>query len=136
MMRSLLRLRTPLSVARGDGSIKSGAEHWLAQRFSAVLLVFLGLWFVATVLSHLGLDAAGWRQVFATPFNALLSLAFLLSALFHGYLGMQVIIEDYIHHRGMRLACLWFIRALSLLAALGATLALIYLLMTHATPIA
>ncbi len=131
MMRDILKLRSPLSLAKGDGSTKSGAEHWLSQRFSAVLLVFLGLWFVATVLSGLGQDLEQWRALFAKPHNAFLSLAFMMSALFHGYLGMQVIIEDYIHHKGLRLTLLWAVKAAALGAGLAVSMAIFYLLIKH-----
>ncbi len=89
--------RSPLASAIGLGSSKSGVEHWWAQRFSAVALVPLTLWFVASMIAHTGSDYAGfvtWLKELPTTILMFL----LLVALFHHIaLGLRVVIEDYIH---------------------------------------
>jgi succinate dehydrogenase / fumarate reductase, membrane anchor subunit len=89
--------RSPLARAIGLGSAKSGMEHWWAERVSAVALVPLTLWFVASVIAHTESDYAGfviWLRQFPTTILIIL----LLVALFHHTaLGLQVVIEDYVH---------------------------------------
>jgi succinate dehydrogenase / fumarate reductase, membrane anchor subunit len=91
------RLRHPWAVARGLGSAKEGVTHWWAQRVSAVALLVLTPWFVVTVVSLLGVDALNARALLAEPLNATLMLAFVLALFWHARLGLQVVIEDYVH---------------------------------------
>jgi succinate dehydrogenase / fumarate reductase, membrane anchor subunit len=94
-------LQSPLKRARGHGSSHSGVHHWWLQRVSAVALVFLGLWFVFSV-SRLGrpeyFTYHAWLQ---EPQHALPMLGLVLAALYHGRLGLQVILEDYVHCRAL-----------------------------------
>ena len=89
--------RSPLASAIGLGSSKSGVEHWWAERVSAVALVPLTLWFVASMIAHTGNDYVGfvaWLKEFPTT----IPMVLLLVALFHHTaLGLQVVIEDYVH---------------------------------------
>jgi len=105
-------MRSPLARAIGLGSAKDGVGAWWAERVSAVALVPPTLWFVASIIAHTGSDHAalvGWLR---TPF-ASVAMAILLIALFyHTALGLQVVIEDYVHSGfkfaaviAMRLAC-------------------------------
>ena len=91
--------RSPLASAIGLGSSKSGVEHWWAERVSAVALVPLTLWFVASMIAHTGNDYVGfvaWLKEFPTT----IPMVLLLVALFHHTaLGLQVVIEDYVHSR-------------------------------------
>ncbi|MFO0394469.1 MAG: succinate dehydrogenase, hydrophobic membrane anchor protein, partial [Lysobacteraceae bacterium] len=91
------RLRHPWAVARGLGSAKEGVAHWWAQRVSAAALLFLLPWLVITAVSLIGLDHANARAFLAEPMNATLMLAFVLAVTWHARLGLQVVIEDYIH---------------------------------------
>lgn len=89
--------RTPLSRARGLGSAKHGVSHFIAQRASAVALLFLLLWGVwaALKLAPLGYDgAAAWMR---SPVHASLLVLLLAAGFYHVRLGTQVIIEDYVH---------------------------------------
>jgi succinate dehydrogenase / fumarate reductase membrane anchor subunit len=89
--------RTPLARVRGLGSAKSGAEHWWMQRVTAVANIPLIVFLLAFVLSHLGSTRAELIASVKHPAVAVgLILAF-LSVLWHMRLGMQVIIEDYVH---------------------------------------
>lgn len=90
-------IRTPLARVRGLGSAKDGTHHWWMQRVTAVALIPLSIWFVYSLLSLSGADLASVQQWMQSSLHALLMLAFLGSATYHAKLGMQVVIEDYVH---------------------------------------
>ena len=89
---------TPLRRARGLGSAKHGVGHFIAQRVSAVALVFLVLWAVAAAVgfARAGGDYQAARIFMASPVNAALLVLFVLAGFFHMHIGMQVVIEDYV----------------------------------------
>lgn len=91
------RLRTPLKNARGLGSAKDGTHHFVLQRITAIALVFLSLYVVGLIISLVGDDYATVHAAVARPFNAVLLIAFLIATFWHAKLGLQVIIEDYVH---------------------------------------
>ena len=100
-----MSLQTPLGRVLGMGSAKTGAGHWWAQRLTAVALVPLGLWFVFALL---GLQHGNYQMVaawVAEPVNAILLILFVLTLVYHSSLGLQVVIEDYVHHEGRKVAC-------------------------------
>jgi len=89
--------RTPLGRVRGLGSAKHGVGHFIGQRVSAVALIVLVLWGVYSALGLAQMDYAGAQAWARSPWHAI-PIAFLLcAALYHGQLGMRVVIEDYIH---------------------------------------
>lgn len=92
-------LRNPLKIARGLGSAKDGVGHFLTQRITALALAALAVWFVWFVLSLLHTDYAGARAAVAQPCNAVLLIAFAIAMFWHAQLGLQVVIEDYVHTR-------------------------------------
>ena len=92
-------LRTPLSRARGIGSGKSGTGHFWVQRVTAVALMLLVPWLVGLLVSMVGTDLAVVRETLARPWNAVLLAAFVIASFWHAKLGIQVIIEDYVHTR-------------------------------------
>lgn len=99
-------LRTPLSRVRGLGSARSGTSHFWHQRLTAVANVPLALAFIAIVVCATG---SGYEEALAlvrSPLVAILLLLFILSAAYHMRLGMQVIIEDYVHGEAMKFALL------------------------------
>lgn len=118
-------LRNPLARARGLGSANQGAGHWMLQRVTAVALVFLGLYFVGLVLSLLHTDFATARLTLAKPWNAVLLIALLLTMFRHMTLGLQVVIEDYVHTRWLEVASLMVIKFIAVLAALAGVLAVL-----------
>ena len=91
------RTRSPLARARGFGSAKHGAEHWWMQRVSAVALVPLTLWFVASIIAHTGSDYATFIVWLRTPLISILMVLLLIALFYHTALGLQVVIEDYVH---------------------------------------
>lgn len=92
-----MSLRDPLAKARGWGSAKDGVGHWWAQRLTAVALLLLSPWFVLLALGLIGADQLTVRHTLAQPLNASLLIAFVLSLFWHARLGLQVVIEDYVH---------------------------------------
>jgi succinate dehydrogenase / fumarate reductase, membrane anchor subunit len=99
-------MRTPLGRVRGLGSARSGTEHFWHQRLTAISNIPLVIFFIGFVLTHLGASAADIVASMHNPFIAIaLALAF-ISVLWHMRLGMQVIIEDYVHGPGAHLAAL------------------------------
>lgn len=124
-----MSLRDPLAQARGLGSAKDGTGHWWAQRVSSVMLLPLTLWFLFAAAALLRADYADARVYLAQPLNAFLLLAFLLAALYHAWLGLQVVIEDYVHIRAVEISLLLGVRLLAFFAALGAAFCLLRITM-------
>jgi succinate dehydrogenase / fumarate reductase membrane anchor subunit len=118
-------LRNPLARARGLGSAKEGVGHWLSQRITALALVFLTLWFVITVLGLMHSDYATARATIARPWNAVLLIALVVTMFRHAVLGLQVVIEDYVHTRWLEVASLVLIKFIAVLAALSGVLAVL-----------
>ena len=90
-------LRTPLKRARGLGSAKDGTGHFLWQRVTAIGIVLAGAWLLGLLLSLRGADYTHARMLVADPLNATILVAFLVAAFWHARLGVQVVIEDYVH---------------------------------------
>lgn len=89
--------RTPLSRAIGLGSAKSGVGHWWAERLSAVALVPLSLWFVASLIAH---SRSGYGELITwlkSPATVILMVLLLIASFHHTAAGLQVIVEDYVH---------------------------------------
>jgi succinate dehydrogenase / fumarate reductase membrane anchor subunit len=99
-----MSLRTPRARAEGLGSAKSGVSHFWYQRLTAIILVPLMIWFVYVVVRFTGAELSDVRHFFSNPLNASLMLIFVLAGLYHMTLGVQVIIEDYIHRESTKLA--------------------------------
>jgi succinate dehydrogenase / fumarate reductase membrane anchor subunit len=99
-------LRTPLARVRGLGSARSGTEHFWHQRLTAVANVPLTIAFVVIVVGLIGRSHATAQQVLGSPLVAILMLLFIGTAVYHMRLGMQVIIEDYVHHEIAKLSLL------------------------------
>ena len=110
-------MRTPLSRVRGLGSAKDGTHHWWVQRLSAVALVPLTVWFVISVISLAGADHAAVSAWLAQPLSAVFMLLFVVATFYHLQLGVQVVIEDYIHGEATKIICLVALKLLSI--ALG-----------------
>ena len=90
-------LRTPLARARGIGSGKTGTGHFWTQRVTAIALALLVPWLVGLLVSMVGADVVAVRAAIARPWNAILLSAFVVALFWHAKLGIQVVIEDYVH---------------------------------------
>ena len=101
-----MSLVTPLNRVLGLGSAKNGVEHWWAQRLSAVALALLGLWLVFAFngLADFRYDTVvNWLQA---PSASILMILTLLALGYHSQLGVQIVIEDYVHASGLKVAAL------------------------------
>jgi succinate dehydrogenase / fumarate reductase membrane anchor subunit len=107
--------QTPLHKVQGMGSSHSGTGHFWHERVTSVALIPLSLWFLYVMLGLAGTSEVAALQFLAHPWNAILMGAFVAFSLYHAYLGLQVVIDDYIHTAGMKVFLL--------LAVLGAVLA-------------
>ena len=92
-----MRLRTPLSQARGLGAAGEGIHHWWTQRLTALALIPLSLWVVVSIIGVVGADYPTAVQWGRSPVVAVLLLLFTASAFYHAQLGLQVVLEDYVH---------------------------------------
>lgn len=119
--------RTPLKKVRGLGSAKEGTGHWWMQRVSAVAVTVLGIWLVVLLGTAGDSGYEAMRQTFAHPVTATLTIALALSLYYHGYLGLQVVIEDYVHHRPTEVTLMILVRFAAFLAALVTTIAVLKL---------
>jgi succinate dehydrogenase / fumarate reductase, membrane anchor subunit len=105
-MQSNASMRTERSRVRGLGSAKSGTDHFFRQRVTALANVPLAIAFIIIVVMLQGADHARMLATMSHPLVALLMLLFVVSGVIHMRLGMQVIIEDYIHSEGQKIAML------------------------------
>jgi succinate dehydrogenase / fumarate reductase membrane anchor subunit len=120
-------MRSPLGRALGLGSAKEGVEHWWRQRVTALVLVPLTLWFVVAVIGLVGADHAVFVAWVRSPMAAVLLVLLLAATFYHAALGLQVVIEDYIHGEAMRLAAVLVMRLLCVVFAVRGILAVLKL---------
>lgn len=122
--------RNPLKKAKGLGSAQSGVGHWWTQRVTAAALVLLGVWFVVMVLGLLHADYATAHATVARPWNALLLIAFVITMFWHAVLGLQVVIEDYVHTRWKEVVLMVAIKFVAVLGALAGVLSVLRIALT------
>ena len=118
-----VEFRTALKRAHGLGSAKSGTGHFWWQRVTAVALILLSAWFIGAVVSLVGADLATVQASIARPWNAIIYALFAVAMFWHAKLGLQVVIEDYVHTRWLEVSlqlAVIFICALGALASLYA----------------
>jgi len=125
MREVLMSLRTPLSQARGLGSAKTGTEHFIAQRLTAIALVPLLIWFIYSLISLMGAEYAAVVQWIQLPWVTVLLLLFILVLFHHAQLGLQVVMEDYIHHEALKITALITMKFIMFSLALAAVLAVL-----------
>jgi len=116
-------LRSPLNRARGLGSAKSGVHHFWMQRLTAVALIPLVIWFAVSLVMLSGADYGMARSWLTSPFVMVLLILTICIGLYHGQLGMQVVIEDYVHHDGVKLAMLVAVKFIAVFFGLAAIVA-------------
>ena len=111
-------LRSQLKRARGLGSAHSGSGAWWTERLTAIALVPLTLWFIASVISLEGTTRAGMIAWLHAPLSLVLILCLIIATFWHMELGLRVVIDDYVHNDAIRIAMLLLQRALCIIAAL------------------
>lgn len=117
-------LRSPVARVRGLGSAKSGTQHWWHQRVSAVALILLVAWFVVSLILNAPADQAHVRAWVSSPVTMVMLIMTIVFGLWHAALGMQVVIEDYVHSEGMKIGLILLIKCLAALAAVAAVVAM------------
>jgi succinate dehydrogenase / fumarate reductase membrane anchor subunit len=120
-----MSLRSDLGRVRGLGSAKEGVGHWWAQRLTALALIPLLLWFVASVVSLTGADqkvAAAW---IGQPVHAVMLVLLVGVGLHHAQLGLQVVIEDYVHTRWLKMTSIIAIKFAAVVIAAATAFAIL-----------
>jgi succinate dehydrogenase / fumarate reductase membrane anchor subunit len=120
-------MRTPLKTARYLGSAKDGTEHFWRQRLTAVANIFLLSFLVWLIASLAGADYAGAKATLSNPLVDLALLCLILSATVHMRIGMQTIIEDYVHGEGTKIAALLLNTFFAVLVAVACIFAVVKL---------
>jgi len=117
--------RTPLARVLGLGSARDGTGHWWAQRVSSVALLLLGIWFLAGLAQLSTFGYADVREWLSRSTSAVLMLLFVASIAWHSALGVQVVIEDYVHQPFLRVASIIVVRFLHVLLAAASMFAVL-----------
>jgi len=120
-----MSLRSPLSRVLGSGSAKEGTDHWWMQRMTAIALLILGPWFLISIArldNYSQADLAGWV---ANPFNAVMLLLASLTLSWHSMLGIQVVVEDYVHAAGLKVVSLILSKFIHVFLCVAAVLAVL-----------
>jgi succinate dehydrogenase / fumarate reductase membrane anchor subunit len=118
---------TPLGKVRGTGSAREGAHHWWLQRFTALALIPLSLWFLDSLLE---LTRGGERSLehwLASPYAAIALGLLVVAGFAHAYLGSKVVLEDYVHCHAKQVVSILAVRALATLGAAASVLAIVKL---------
>ena len=120
-----MSMRSPLSRARRLGSAKSGTDHWWAQRLTALGLVPLVIWFVISMILVIGADHAAAVDFISSPINAVLLILLIVATFHHGQLGLQVVIEDYIHAKWLEVGLIIAIKGAAIVLGVASVYAVI-----------
>lgn len=118
-------LQTPLKRVRGLGSAKDGTHHFIAQRITAIALVPLTLWTIWLALALVQADYARAHAIVHHPFTAVWLAAFVAATFWHAQLGMQVVIEDYIHTPWVAITAQLGVKFFCAIGALASVLAIV-----------
>jgi succinate dehydrogenase / fumarate reductase membrane anchor subunit len=107
-------VQTPLHKVQGMGASHSGTGHFWRERVTSVALIPLSLWFAFTILGLAGTNEVVVVQYLSQPWNWILMAAFAAVSIYHMSLGLQVVVDDYVHSAGMKVAFLLLIRFVSI----------------------
>jgi succinate dehydrogenase / fumarate reductase, membrane anchor subunit len=120
-------MRTPLGRVRNLGASHSGTSDFWRQRVTAVAMVLLIVPVIVVVMMLLGRNQAGAAQILGSPLVAIILLLFIIASAWHMKIGMQVVIEDYIHHEKLKLASIMANNFFSVAVALASIYAILKL---------
>ncbi len=119
-----MSLETPLHRVEGLGAAHSGSRHFWRQRITAAALIPLSIWFTVAVLGLIGTNEASVLTFLTHPVNALLMASFVVILLYHMTLGLQDVIDDYIHGNGAKIFTMLVMRAATIAVGAASLLAL------------
>jgi succinate dehydrogenase / fumarate reductase membrane anchor subunit len=120
-------MRSQLGRARGLGAAKTGVQHWWAQRVTAIALLPLSLYFVLSVIRLAGHSRAEMADFIGRPWNTVLYLCLIAALFYHLALGLQVVIEDYVHKDVTRIASLLAVKGACFFCALACAVSVLKL---------
>lgn len=121
-----MSLLTPFKRACGLGSTSDGVKHWWMQRMTAVALVPLSIWLVFAIAAHAGADYATVAAWFRQPFTTTMLTLFVFTAFLHASQGLTVVIEDYIHHDGIKVTALVAVKLILALLGTSSVLSILH----------
>lgn len=122
------KYRSDLSIAKNSGSAGTGSSHWWKQRFTAILLVLMTGWLFYFSWSLSGAELTEIIEIIKKPYNIILLTLFTICGFYHAALGMQVIIEDYVHCRIMRVASILLIQIISIITVVSFLVAVLHVM--------
>ena len=125
--RHITVMRSELARVRGLGSAKRGVDHWWVQRLTALALIPLSLWFVYAVLVLKDRPQPEVAHWIAMPANTVLLIALVIASFHHMQLGLQAVIEDYVHGDGARFVSVVLVKGASFVLGLWATISVLRL---------
>jgi succinate dehydrogenase / fumarate reductase, membrane anchor subunit len=120
-------MRTPLSRVRSLGASHSGTGDFWRQRLTAVAMVLLMVPVIVVVMMLLGRNQAGAAQILGSPLVAIIMLLFIIASAWHMKIGMQVVVEDYVHNEKLKLAIIMANNFFSIAVALASVYAILKL---------
>jgi succinate dehydrogenase / fumarate reductase membrane anchor subunit len=118
-----MSMQNPLARVRGKGSSGGGSHHWRSQRYTALILLLLTAWVLWLGVALAGADYATARAAMSSPFNAGMAILFAGTVFYHAQLGLQVVIEDYVHIAALEFALLVLVRFACIVAFLISAIA-------------
>lgn len=116
-------MRNPLAQVRGKGSSGGGLQHWRSQRYSALILLLLTAWVLPLGVTLAGADYSTAMAAMSSPFNAGMAIMLAGTMFYHTQLGLQVVIEDYVHIAALEFVLLLIVRLACLVAFLTSAIA-------------
>jgi succinate dehydrogenase / fumarate reductase membrane anchor subunit len=122
-----MSLRSPLGYVLGHGSAREGVHHWWHLRTTSAALAVLGIWFVFAVLTLPDLSRESVVAWLGRPLSAVLMMLFVFATIWHSLLGVQVVVEDYVRGKGLRVLVLVVLRFVHVLAGAAALFAVLKL---------
>lgn len=120
--------KSDIAKVKGLGSGHSGTHHWLHQRFSAVMMIVLTSWVLCLIGQISGKELSEIIEIIQKPYNVLAMSLFVSILFYHSSLGMQVIIEDYVQHRFIRVFLIFAINIISIITVVAMFIAVLYLM--------
>ena len=124
-----MSLRSPLARVLGSGSAKDGTEHWWSQRVTAIALLILGGWFLFSLMRLDGFEHSAMLNWAGRPFNSVMLVLLSVTLAWHAALGVQVVLEDYVHGRFIKVVSLLANRFAHVFLAIAAVIAVLTIML-------